>query len=42
MTGTETTEKKIPCNGTYPKGGVKCSKDSYVVNQILVFQIKFF
>ena len=28
-------------NSTYPKGGVSCSKDSYVVNQILVFQIKF-
>jgi hypothetical protein len=28
-------------NSTYPKGGVSCSKDSLVVNQILVFQIKF-
>jgi len=28
-------------NSTYPKGGVSCSKDSFVVNQILVFQIKF-
>jgi 2-dehydropantoate 2-reductase len=26
---------------TYPKGGVSCSKDSFVVNQTLVFQIKF-
>jgi len=25
----------------YPKGGVSCSKDSFVVNQTLVFQIKF-
>ena len=28
-------------NSTYPKGGVSCSKDSYVINQTLVFQIKF-
>jgi hypothetical protein len=28
-------------NSTYPKGGVSCSKDSFVVNQALVFQIKF-
>jgi len=30
-----------PYNSTYPKGGVSCSKDSFVVNQTLVFQIKF-
>lgn len=29
-------------NSTYPKGGVSCSKDSFVVNQALVFQIKFY
>ncbi len=28
-------------NYTYPNGGVSCSKDSFVVNQTLVFQIKF-
>ena len=28
-------------NNTYPKGGVWCSKDSLVVNETLVFQIKF-
>jgi hypothetical protein len=28
-------------NSTYPKGGVSSSKDSFVVNQTLVFQIKF-
>lgn len=28
-------------NSTYPKGGVMCSKDSFVVNQTLVFQMKF-
>ena len=28
-------------NSTYPKGGVRGSKDSFVVNQTLVFQIKF-
>jgi hypothetical protein len=26
---------------TYPKGGVSCPKESFVVNQTLVFQIKF-
>jgi hypothetical protein len=33
--------RKTHHNSTYPKGGVSCSKDSLVVNQILVFQIKF-
>jgi hypothetical protein len=28
-------------NSTYPKGGVSCSKDNFMVNQTLVFQIKF-
>jgi len=28
-------------NSTYPKGGVSCSKDSFVVNGSIVFQIKF-
>jgi hypothetical protein len=28
-------------NSTYPKGEVSCFKDSFVVNQKLVFQIKF-
>jgi hypothetical protein len=28
-------------NSSYPKGGVWCSKDSFVVNGTLVFQIKF-
>jgi len=35
------TEKQRTANSTYPKGGVSCSKDSYVINQTLVFQIKF-
>jgi len=35
------TEKTPAGNSTYPKGGVSCSKDSFVVNQTLVFQIKF-
>ena len=34
-------KKKTPHNNTYPKGGVSCSNDSFVVNQTLVFQIKF-
>jgi hypothetical protein len=37
-----TEERKTPYNSTYPKGGVSCSKDSLVVNETLVFQIKFF
>ena len=28
-------------NSSYPKGGVSCSKGSFVVNGSLVFQIKF-
>ena len=28
-------------NSNYPKGGDSSSKDSFVVNQTLVFQIKF-
>lgn len=39
---TMTINNRTPaCNSTYPKGGVSCSKDSFVVNQTLVFQIKF-
>src|SRR5690606_11947535 len=32
---------KTEHNSTYPKGGVSCSKDCFVVNHTLVFQIKF-
>jgi hypothetical protein len=32
---------KTGYNSTYPKGGLSCSKDSFVVNGSLVFQIKF-
>ena len=28
-------------NSSYSKGGVWCSKDRFVINQTLVFQIKF-
>ena len=35
------TNKTTGYNSTYPKGGVSCSKDSFLVNQTLVFQIKF-
>jgi len=28
-------------NSSYPKGGVSCSKDSFMVNGSLVFQIQF-
>jgi hypothetical protein len=34
-------KKQRTANSIYPKGGVSCSKDSFVVNQTLVFQIKF-
>ncbi len=34
-------EEEYSHNSTYPKGGVSCSKDSFVGNQTLVFQIKF-
>jgi len=34
-------QRKTPYNSTYPKGGVSCSKDSFVVNGSSVFQIKF-
>jgi hypothetical protein len=37
----EVTGKTTAYNSTYPKGGFSCSKDSFVVNQTLVFQIKF-
>jgi len=30
-----------PHNSTYPKGGVSCSKESFVVKGKLVFQIRF-
>jgi hypothetical protein len=36
-----TDQKTTGYNSTYPKGGVSCSKDSFVVIQTLVFQIKF-
>jgi hypothetical protein len=35
------TTRTTGYNSTYPKGGVSCSKDSFEVNQTLVFQIKF-
>ena len=35
------TARRAACNSTYPKGGVSCSKDSFVVNGTLVFQIEF-
>ncbi len=40
MTVTK-AEKLAAYNSTYPKGGVSYSKDSFVVNGTLVFQIKF-
>ena len=40
-TSTLRTDRRASGNSTYPKGGVSCSKDSFMVNQTLVFQIKF-
>jgi hypothetical protein len=34
-------DRRAPCNSTYPKGGVSCSKESFEVHQKLIFQIKF-
>jgi len=34
-------QRSPACNSTYPKGGVSCSADTFVVNGSLVFQIKF-
>ena len=31
--------RKTADNSTYPKGAVSCSKDSFELNQTLVFQI---
>jgi hypothetical protein len=39
--GQQRETKQRTANSTYPKGGVSCSKDSFVDNQTLVFQIKF-
>jgi hypothetical protein len=33
--------RKAAHNSTYPKGGVSCSKDSFVVNGTLVFESYF-
>ena len=41
MVFARSSHRRCRLNSTYPKGGVSCSKDSFVVNQTLVFQIKF-
>jgi len=41
LTELKVGQGKTPYNSTYPKGEVSCSKDSFVVNQTLVFQNKF-
>ena len=38
---TTTEKEQRRHNSTYPKGGVLGSKDSFVVDGSLVFQIKF-
>ena len=41
LTGDIRAKRKAADNSTYPKGGVSCSKDSFVVIGSSVFQIKF-
>ncbi|MES2618688.1 MAG: hypothetical protein V4613_12470 [Bacteroidota bacterium] len=41
MANSDTKEISTDYNSSYPKGGVSCSADSFVVNGTLVFQIKF-
>ncbi|MBK6485028.1 MAG: hypothetical protein IPG01_18295 [Chitinophagaceae bacterium] len=41
MDNRATTDRTPAPNSSYPKGAVSCSKDNFVVNQTLVFQIKF-
>jgi hypothetical protein len=41
MENYQTTKRKTGYNSSYPKGGVSCSKDRFMGNQTLVFQIKF-
>jgi len=41
LTYGDTNDRTPACNSTYPKGGVSCSKDSFVSKGSLVFQIKF-
>ncbi len=41
MTIGKRMNRIISPNSNYPKDGVSYSKDSFVDNQILVFQIKF-
>jgi hypothetical protein len=36
---TELDRRKTPYNSTYPKGGVSCSKDSFVVIETFVLLI---
>jgi hypothetical protein len=40
MTNRTDTDEKTPAhNSTYPKGGVSCSEDRFVVNETLVLLI---
>jgi len=41
MTTHYKTREARTDNSTYPKGGVSCFKDNFVVNGSFVFQIKF-
>ncbi len=39
MTNRATTDRTPAPNSTYPKGGVSCSKDSFVVNHTFVLRM---
>jgi len=41
MKGQFTAERKTPYNSTYPKGGVSCSKDTFVQAESSVLRMKF-
>jgi hypothetical protein len=36
-----TKERKTPYNSTYPKGGVSCFADSFVIAESSVLRMKF-
>jgi hypothetical protein len=41
MNSNMTKERKTPYNSTYPKGGVSCFADSFVIAESSVLRMKF-
>ncbi|MDI1234157.1 MAG: hypothetical protein PSX81_07745 [bacterium] len=41
MDNRATTERTPACNSTYPKGGVSCFADTFVVAESSVLRMKF-